>query len=273
MQLKNSTIEELTDLCNFAILLNLQRLVEILSARLRSILHKSNVSSFLDKIWPIEESKKIVQYVFLLLSNNVNNNISDELKDIFVHWVDKFDLHMDDTKKREYLDLFSKVSPSTLHIDMAKLLEGKIVPFDFLINEVPCHTVILAARSLMFAAMMNSQMRETQESKTTSPMKDSTLKLFLEYLYTANVNNIKDAKDAEEIVEQLDLYFLDQAQRHALLYNSCISLLSLEQKIKAPKIPLLNHLLPRTSNPTNQSNNNEKSNNNNSEKTAKCTVQ
>jgi len=113
------------------------------------------------------------------------------------------------------------IPESTFKADMRRLFEGKAAPYDFQVGPIKCHKVILAARCPMFNAMLANNMRENTESKADSPLKESALRCFLHYLYTGETDQITSPEDAQELLEHMNYYFLDEEKYHEEFRTAC----------------------------------------------------
>ncbi|XP_043288340.1 TD and POZ domain-containing protein 3-like [Venturia canescens] len=72
-------------------------------------------------------------------------------------------------------------------------------------EEIPAHKSVLAAHSEVFQAMFSSRMTENEENRVTIVDIDAKLfREFLNYLYTGQVNNLKDS--VEEMIMVADKY-------------------------------------------------------------------
>jgi len=69
--------------------------------------------------------------------------------------------------------------------------------------------------------MLSSSMLETREAKSESVLEGNALGCFVQYLYTGEVEHIKDLWDAVEILDAMEFYFLDKVYNHKLLARKC----------------------------------------------------
>jgi len=130
---------------------------------------------------------------------------------------------------REPLDL--QIEDITLSSKMELLFQNK-TSTNFILRaekkDIKCHKVILACRSQFFRSMLSSNMTEVTTGMMTfnEPEEDCgigfpALSGFVHYLYTNDVEHLKDPTDSLQIISIQEYLLLSHEEKHANLLKYC----------------------------------------------------